>query len=1176
MAIDPNAAAAADRGETPATRTMAGWQFLVTLRDALRPLRDPIEIQEVAVRLLGEHLHVNRVSYAEFDGHELVVSRFYTSGVPPFNGRSPITLFGEAFVERYKRGETVAVNDVSQEAGLTAAERARLLAHDIAAFVGVTLHKEGRWLAGFGVHSATPRLWSREQVALIEEAAEQTWAAVDRAGTGDALRRSEDRQAFLLRLSDTIRPLGDPARILAEACRLIGVHLRANRVTYGEIDGDECTIIGDYVNGVASLAGRFRWADLGGSRTEEILRGGTLVVNDTATDRRTAVEREALKAAEIGAYLSPVLLKDGRFVGAFGIHSRAARVWTQDEITLAQEVADRIWSVLEQRKAEAALRASEERLEFLLRLNDALRPLSDPHDVQETAARMVGEHLRVNRAGYAEIAGREYVIRREYAHGVPPLVGQVPAGSFGAALGEAYRRGETVVVNDVRTDPRFTDAERVSMQARQIAAFVGATLLKGGRLVAAFGVNHATPRLWTAIEVELICDVAERTWDAVERTRAEAALREREQRLRLALEASEGGSWTWDAATNHVDWDEGFRLRYGFTADEVPSFEAWLTRVHEEDRPQVLALLGEIQDTTTKDAWDNTFRIVLPDGTVSWIQSRGRADRDGNGQITRLTGLEMDISQRRRTEEELQARRDEARDRELRLLLETATQGIVSVDEHGTIVTANRALETMFGWAPGELIGQSVERLIPPPFRDVHARHRADYLTAPRPRMMGADFNLLGHRKDGTMFPIEVTLNHVVTPGGGHAFAFVTDITERRRAASALQERTVELEHRTAQLSQLASDLTLAEQHAREQLAKTLHDGLQQLLLVASLNLDQQIKRDSQRGAASVELLVQAKSHLDEAIAAARALSFELYPPLLQGSGLPAALTWLADWTRNKYGLEVQVSADPFANSTRKDVRTLLFESVRELLLNVVKHAQVDRVAVELTAVPDGMLCITVADQGIGFDTTALTDRAKTGGGGWGLFSIRERLTLLGGRFEIESSPGHGTRFRLFAPRDSAQEAVRAPDRSSDAAIATASRVAATQPREHALGILIADDHGAVRKVLREMLEERPELRVVGDAANGLEAIERAHALRPDVVLMDISMPEMDGVEATRRLRAELPFIEVLGLSMQPRTQDPHPIEQAGAAGFFTKGIDTQRLLDDLLVMHATRLSRRS
>ena len=151
---------------------------------------------------------------------------------------------------------------------------------------------------------------------------------------------------------------------------------------------------------------------------------------------------------------------------------------------------------------------------------------------------------------------------------------------------------------------------------------------------------------------------------------------------------------------------------------------------------------------------------------------------------------------------------------------------------------------------------------------------------------MGGNRDLVGERKDGSTIPIEVSLNHVPGPGGGHAFAFVTDITERRRAAAALQERTVELEHRTAQLSQLASDLTLAEQHAREQLAKTLHDGLQQLLVSAALNLDRQMTRDAQREADPDEPLVQAKSHLDEAIAAARSLSLELFPPVAAQLGI--------------------------------------------------------------------------------------------------------------------------------------------------------------------------------------------------------------------------------------------------------------------------------------------------
>jgi two-component system CheB/CheR fusion protein len=213
------------------------------------------------------------------------------------------------------------------------------------------------------------------------------------------------------------------------------------------------------------------------------------------------------------------------------------------------------------------------------------------------------------------------------------------------------------------------------------------------------------------------------------------------------------------------------------------------------------------------------------------------------------------------------------------------------------------------------------------------------------------------------------------------------DVTERKRAELALreshtmlQERTVELERRTSQLSQMASDLTLAEQRAREAQVKTLHDGLQQLLVVAAINLASYVMREGSRGA---DELVLAHRHLEEAIAAARSLSVELFPPVLHTSGLPAALGWLADWSRSKYELEVTVFADPQADSPRKDVRILLFESVRELLFNVVKHAAVERVTVDLAVGEHHTLCITVTDAGHGFDPTALDERARPTQGGW-------------------------------------------------------------------------------------------------------------------------------------------------------------------------------------------------
>jgi PAS domain S-box-containing protein len=528
----------------------------------------------------------------------------------------------------------------------------------------------------------------------------------------------------------------------------------------------------------------------------------------------------------------------------------------------------------------------------------------------------------------------------------------------------------------------------------------------------------------------------------------------------------------------------------------------------------------------------------------------------------------------------LLAAREAARESEerFRLIANTAPVMIWMSDIDKQIVYVNQPWLKFTGWPQNEAPGHRWISLIHPDdvnrcgevyvkafdqrmnFRIEHRlrRHDGEYrwtVTEGVPRY-GADGSFVGYA--GT----------------------AVDITDRKlidaalhESHTALQERTVELERRTTQLSRMASDLTLAEQRAREELAQTLHDGLQQLLVAASVNVESHIMREAQRGS-SADQLVKARNYIAEAVAAARSLSVELFPAVLHTAALSTALEWLADWSRSKYGLQVKFSADPRANSTRKDVRTLLFGSVRELLFNVVKHAQVDRVTVDLALGANDTLCITVTDEGLGFDPIELDERAKASQVGWGLFSIRERLTLLGGRLEIESAAGGGARFRLIAPRDTVRSPVGAESALSQAAIPLSTRQATTSTPSFALRVLIVDDHHALRKTFREILEARPEFQVVGEATNGVEAIAQAQALRPDVVLMDVSMPEMDGIEATRRIHVQLPFIQILGLSVYPRdTVDPHPIELAGAEAFFTKGIDTQLLIDHLLNKHAAFLS---
>jgi PAS domain S-box-containing protein len=529
-----------------------------------------------------------------------------------------------------------------------------------------------------------------------------------------------------------------------------------------------------------------------------------------------------------------------------------------------------------------------------------------------------------------------------------------------------------------------------------------------------------------------------------------------------------------------------------------------------------------------------------------------------------------DITERKRKEIDLQNRYRE-QGRTLRLLLENAAQGILSVDAGGTIVMANRACETMFGWPHGGLVGRSVEHLVPAALRGEDAEHRAAFANALRARAMASGLDVLGQRKDGSIFPIEVHLTHVSTPDGGHTVAFISDITVRRQAEraladshTALQERTAELERRTVQLSRLASELTLTEQRARERLAKMLHDGLQQSLFSASLKLEQ--LKMNLPGAAT-RLLEEARTEIGEAIDAARTLSFELAPPEVIAARLAPAVTWLADRMWTKYGLNVRVTADAGADVDRKDVRMLLFESLREILFNVVKHGHVDSAAVSLAAGADDMLVITVTDHGAGFDLTALDD-GRAGNTGLGLLSIRERLAWLGGRLEIESSPGRGAQFRLVSPRLSFRRSLS--DDATARGVSAPPIAPTSAPALPRLRILLVDDHPATLSALRSALSQYPEFEVIGDAGNGVDAIAQAKALRPDVVLMDVSMPFMDGVDATRSIHDEMPSIKVIGVSASEKTPDPHPIELAGAVAYFQKNADMRHLIEHVLALRVS------
>ena len=244
-------------------------------------------------------------------------------------------------------------------------------------------------------------------------------------------------------------------------------------------------------------------------------------------------------------------------------------MWTPDEIALVEEVAHRIWTTLEHRRAEAELRAREERLAFLLRLNDTLRPLDA---IQPPCSRPPPGCWENISASPASGIRRWTAASTPFAasiHGGLPLAGQLPR-TFGDALRDALRRGETVVVSDdFAAESRLTDTDRATYEAHQMAGGRWSRrrrLIKGGRVVAGLR-RHPTPRVWTAGKRRSF--VTWRTDLGGGRTHARRGRSaSAEYRLRLALDASAGGSWTWNATTNEVHWDERFRTLYGFAPDE--------------------------------------------------------------------------------------------------------------------------------------------------------------------------------------------------------------------------------------------------------------------------------------------------------------------------------------------------------------------------------------------------------------------------------------------------------------------------------------------------------------------------------------------------------------------------------------------------------------------------------
>jgi PAS domain S-box-containing protein len=432
----------------------------------------------------------------------------------------------------------------------------------------------------------------------------------------------------------------------------------------------------------------------------------------------------------------------------------------------------------------------------------------------------------------------------------------------------------------------------------------------------------------------------------------------------------------------------------GIDSDRVVNdAQALIEAYHPEDRIRWMEALRQSADTLQQMSMD--VRVYDPSGATRWMRTLARPQKLDNGTVV-WDGLALDVTEEKNAGEAL--RESEER---FRNLVEGSLQGIAIVDTGFSPLFVNNAYALMFGYADTE----DMQRL------DSHLSlfspsEREQLLAFGEARLRGdpipITYELDGIRKDGQVMHLVNTMRLIAWRGRPAFQITATDISERKRTEERLRDYQ-------QQLRRLASEISLAEEKERRRIASQLHDGTIQNLALAKIKLGK-----FEKGLAPQrhdETLDEIRELLELSIHDARSLIFELSPPVLYELGLGAAIEWLGEQFQTRHGIICRVEASQNNAPLNVDIEVILFQVLRELLVNVVKHANATRVDVSLRRMGD-RLSLQVGDDGDGFDAAAVV--TGSGSGGFGLFNIRERLQLLGATFEIES--GTGTRVTITAP----------------------------------------------------------------------------------------------------------------------------------------------------------------
>ena len=375
-----------------------------------------------------------------------------------------------------------------------------------------------------------------------------------------------------------------------------------------------------------------------------------------------------------------------------------------------------------------------------------------------------------------------------------------------------------------------------------------------------------------------------------------------------------------------------------------------------------------------------------------------------------------------------------------------------------------------------------------------------------------------------------------------------------RELEKKVAERTAVAELRLNQLKKLNFELIRAEQRERRRLAELLHDDLQQLLVGCQFNLS--FLRKGRFNKDKADIFARTSDTLRNAIELSRSLSYELCPPVLYQGGLPAALDWLRSQKKTLNNFIVNLSIDPNLPRLPMDIETFFFQCAKELLLNSLKHAKTDKADLTI-CFSDGRLTLCVSDKGAGCGPGVLEGEVEKMKKGFGLFNIKNRIETMEGSFRVDAA-NKGFAVTLSLPVKSLLEESQAPAETPGRPVMKTPLPINKKAR---IKVMLVDDHRILRKGIARLLEMQEDIAIIAEAEDGLQAVEMARRCKPDVILMDIGLPRMDGIEAAAKITSENRDIRVIALTLHESEGLVNKMMEAGACRYLTKNVPAEELI---------------